>query len=135
MKLSVFFYSLMVLCVLLGQVVNAEEDMDFSAIKDPFVSNLPSKEIVKTSVETSRLNTDNSRTAAAVQVTPPVSKAEEPLPQFEIEGIVWGDEPMVLIEGQVYKVGTRVKSAKIVSIRKDGVEFNFKGMKFHVGIH
>jgi hypothetical protein len=64
------------------------------------------------------------------------NKTEEAiiLPQFNVEGVIWGTEmPLVIIEGSVLKTGDFIKEAQIIDIKKDRVEVLYQGRTFFIG--
>lgn len=78
-------------------------------------------------------------------VTPPPPPPPKPrveavvdtsfLKEIKISGLVWNtDTPQAIINGKVVKVGDEIKGSKITSIRKDGVELTFKGLKYFLSI-
>jgi len=87
-----------------------------SRYKDPFESLLPEK--VK---EEEKIQEEI------------IGGTEEPLPSMAVQGILWGsDLPQVIIDGEVYKVGDRLKDidAQVFKIEK-GVVFISYGEKIY----
>ncbi len=88
-----------------------------SQYKNPFGPLLPQKEAEPTEIDVD----------AAAEVT------EEVLPSMVLQGVLWGgDSPQVIIDGEVYKVGERLKDldAQIFKIEKSTV-FIFYGEKVY----
>ena len=51
---------------------------------------------------------------------------EVPLPEFEIQGVLWGtDKPQTIIEGKVYNIGDKIEEfdLKILKIEDNNVFF------------
>ncbi len=67
-----------------------------------------------------------------VKLPPPV-KVKVVLPEMQVTGIFYdGDQPMVLINGQVLQTGDVVAGAKIVKIVKGSIQFLFKEENFTI---
>ncbi|MCM8779630.1 MAG: general secretion pathway protein GspB [Candidatus Omnitrophica bacterium] len=62
----------------------------------------------------------------------PVAPAPKgPLPQFKIEGYVWGSSlPQAIIDGKVYSEGDVIQGAKIMKIDKDGITVLFNEITY-----
>lgn len=95
--------------------------------KDPFASLLPQE--VK---ETETVDRKPGEKRAVVAET------EEPLPSLVLQGVLWGgDFPQVIIEGDVYRVGDKLKNldARIFKIEKNTVFISYgaKIYKIKVG--
>lgn len=55
------------------------------------------------------------------------------LPPLNVEGVIWGSEmPLVIIEGNVLKIGDTIKEVKILDIQKEKIEVVFEGKTFFV---
>ncbi|MFH1397023.1 MAG: hypothetical protein ABIH27_00540 [Candidatus Omnitrophota bacterium] len=81
--------------------------VEYSAegLKDPFRSppSLDPQEII-----------DNSAIAAAA--------AEKTLPVFTIQGVIWGgNNPLVIINDKILKIGDSIEDCRILEIDKEGV--------------
>jgi len=88
----------------------------FSEERDPFESVLP-QETAATS----------SNVTSSTDVNPPSVK---------IEGILWGSEqPAAIIDGEVYKVGDKLKSLNgtLCRIEKDSVFIDYNNKIFEIG--
>lgn len=55
-------------------------------------------------------------------------------PNFRVEGIIMGEEPIAVVNGQVVKRGDSIEGAIITDITKYGVDFEYKGESFGKGI-
>ncbi len=53
------------------------------------------------------------------------------LPNFKLQGIVWGEsKPRAIINSAVVGEGDIIEGAKVVHINKGGIEFLYKGINF-----
>ncbi|HIE36507.1 MAG TPA: hypothetical protein EYP89_04650 [Candidatus Omnitrophica bacterium] len=53
-----------------------------------------------------------------------------PPPEVNVEGVLWGtDNPLTIIDGEVYKVGDKIKNTevKVFKIEKNSVYIGYKG--------
>lgn len=83
--------------------------------RDPFKSYLPTP-----TVPTS--------TSAAEPNAPVAFTAQPKLPEFHVEGLLWGGPaPKAIIDGHLYGIHDVVNGVKIVSISRDGVTIEHLG--------
>lgn len=52
------------------------------------------------------------------------------LPNLSVQGILWGDEPKVIINHKILKVGDTIEGAQITRITREGVTAQFQGQNF-----
>ena len=72
--------------------------------------------------------------------TPKISNlaAEEVMKQFDtsnmdIKGLIWNsDRPQAIINEQVISIGDEVNGAKLLSVNRDGIKLQYKGVEFLV---
>lgn len=55
-----------------------------------------------------------------------IRQARRPYP-FELSGIIGGDEPMAIIDGNIVKIGESIRGARLVSVSSDRVTILYKG--------
>lgn len=114
--LGLIIYSLQI-----GKLAFCEEEafnrIEFNEknFRDPFVSLLPSKEII-------------------YQVKPAKTESGLPtLPNFSVQGLIWGTgKPQAIINNKVYNIGEQVEGAKIIEISRDGVKVSYQDKIFLV---
>ncbi|MDP8260057.1 MAG: hypothetical protein P9L96_03540 [Candidatus Gygaella obscura] len=54
-------------------------------------------------------------------------------PTFSVQGVIWGgDIPLAIIDNSVVKIGDVMKDASIVDIKKEKIEFVYKGRYFEI---
>ncbi len=64
--------------------------------------------------------------------------AEEVMRQFDasglnIKGLIWNsDRPQALINDKVISIGDEVNGAKLLSVNRDGIKLQYKGVEFFV---
>ena len=88
-----------------------EEEYTAQGLRDPFSSLIPEEVIEIEEI--------------------PISELRVFLPEFNIEGLVWGTpHPQAIIEGKVVKIGDTIEGAKIISISKSGIEIIYEGRIF-----
>ena len=90
------------------EIKRSQQTIEYTStgLRDPFTLSLPQETVV---VETG------------------------PLPDFNVEGYVWGSSiPQAIIEGGVYSEGDMVKGAKIVKIDKTGITLFYNGKNYLV---
>jgi hypothetical protein len=129
--------------------------VELEKVKDPFESPIkkpkvaepvkPPVPVVAKPVEPVKLVPPPPKPQPSPTPTPPRLSLPAPvLPQVDekaamalllngvkINGIIWSaDMPQAIINDRVLKVGDEVQGAKILSIKKDGVEVSHKGMKY-----
>lgn len=91
--------------------------------RDPFVSVLPKKDPVVT-----------SNTPVAFQAPKEIIISP---PEITIQGILWGtDNPMAIIDGEVYAVGDIIKpsESRVYKIEEGSVFVMYKNKLFEIGI-
>lgn len=112
--------------------------VDFLKLRNPFLSQLPQEEILKTPVEHPIQTIDNSKKNHPVVETMPIPKIEEKpivFPKIVLQGVVYDvKEPQVIIEDQSFSIGEHVLGAMIQSISKKGVTFSYEGKEFSVDL-
>jgi len=93
------------------EVKRAQQSLDYTSFKlrDPFMLTVPQE---------------------AILAQP---KEATPLPQFKIQGFIWGSSlPQAIIDGKVYGVGDVVDGAQIIQINKEGITFLYQGNTYIV---
>ena len=131
-KLNIAIFFLLILFILKG--VFAEEGKDdndeakeessqnalnynASDFRDPFKSYIPSEK------EKVGLTVGNIE----------VIEKEVVLPQFEVQGVVWGTSlPMAIIDGQILSIGDKIREAKIVEITRDYIALIYEDKRFSI---
>lgn len=114
--LGLIIYSLRI-----GKLAFCEEEafnrieLNEKNFRDPFVSLLPSKEII-------------------YQAKPAKTEPGQPtLPDFSVQGLIWGTgKPQAIINNKVYNIGEQVEGAKIIEISRDGVKVSYQDKIFLV---
>ncbi|MFH0731409.1 MAG: hypothetical protein V2A72_00615 [Candidatus Omnitrophota bacterium] len=54
-------------------------------------------------------------------------------PKISISGLVWNsDRPQVIANGKVFSVGDQIEGAKLLSVDKNGITVEYKGIEFFV---
>ncbi len=142
--IKIFLYSILFSTLLLSGRVQAEEDravdtpleddvVDFLKLENPFLSQLPKQQIIKTPVEQPK-QTDNNVNKLFNGI-PPIEQTPVLLPNFDIQGVVYGvKDPQVIINDQSYGLNEYVLGAQIKSISKKGITFLFGGRDFSVAL-
>lgn len=65
--------------------------------------------------------------------TPKRTAPERPLPEFKIQGIIWGGPiPQAIINEKVLKLNDIIEEARIVGIGKEGVTVIFDGREYKI---
>lgn len=96
------------------------DNLDF---KNPFVSLLPKKEIIKREIE---------KPIVPEPVAKEIEKDITP-PNLIIKGLVWNsNRPQAIINESVVGVGDTVEEAKITAITRTGIDILFEGKHFTV---
>ena len=123
--------------------------VDIASLRNPFLSLLPKKEIVKTLVEPFVPKIDNANNRLPSYTMPPAmlpvsqtptvvvteNVSQRSLPALRVQGIIWGgDRPQAIINDRIVELGDDVEGATIKSIQKDGVNVLFDGKIAHVAI-
>jgi len=110
--------------------------VDFFSLRNPFMSQLPKVEIIKTPIELPKQTINNDMSQMFPQVIPPeVVIQPVVLPTFEIQGMIYDvKDPLVIIDDQTFGIGESVKGATIKVINKNGVKFLFSGKEFNVNL-
>ncbi|MDD5613470.1 MAG: hypothetical protein PHQ54_00160 [Candidatus Omnitrophica bacterium] len=88
-------------------LISSEAKYVGSDLRDPFKSYLPEAKIDKTS-----------------------SVILRELSTLNLTGIIWGEDPMAIINGKVYRVGESILGIKIVEIDKRGVLLEHQGESY-----
>ena len=112
--------------------------VDFLKLRNPFLSQLPKPEIIKTPIEHPIQRNDNTRDTKPMPVMhqmPKVNEKPVELPRITLQGIVFGvKDPQVIVDEQSYGIGDHVMGATIRSISKHGVKLLFSGKEFDVDL-
>lgn len=88
------------------------QKVEYSAysLRDPFESLLPKEQVIDLSKPT-----------------------EIKLPDFKVQGIIMHKtKPTAIINNQVVKVGDMISEAKIVEIKTDGIDIEYRGQLFNI---
>jgi len=52
---------------------------------------------------------------------------------LSLEGLVWDSKnPAAIISSTVVKIGSKIKDAEVLDIKKDGVKMRYKGQEFYI---
>ena len=105
-----------------------------SQLKNPFLTAVP--QAVVTVVDNNVPAPVKTVVAAAVPVRTAFTPAAVlPVPDLKISGVVWAaPKPQAIIDGEVVGIGDTVKGAKVIAIRKSGVDLSIQGRTFAVGV-
>lgn len=132
--IRVYCYIVFIVSFLAGPVWAKDKEVDYFSLRNPFLSQLPVVEIIKTPVEqTQQKNDNNSMNQPPVVETP----KEQPLvlPELKLQGIVWGvKHPIAIINDQSYGVGQSVLGAEVKTISKKGIQVTYGGKEFDVSL-
>jgi len=67
------------------------------------------------------------------EFVPPPPQIEQPLPNLEIQGIIWGGRiSQAIINNKIVKIGDVIEGVQIVNINKDGVTVLFGDKKYNL---
>lgn len=116
------------------------ESVDFSTIKNPFITKLPAVQIKKTIVEQPIKKIDNTNDFKRPEpvmpremIKPVMETTKKALPQFNLKGILWGvDHPFAVVNDTVVGLNDTINGATVKSIHRDGVDFSYMGETIHV---
>ena len=87
----------------------------FKQLRDPFI-------FVEARIPASKSKIAGKKQKTDVKQGKPKVKPENNIPKLELKGIIFDKEnPMAIINGEVYKEGDLIKSFRVVRITKDGV--------------
>ncbi len=64
---------------------------------------------------------DIEKEVAKEEVLPEEEYSDEPLPELEVQGVVWGNIPQAIINGQVVGLGDTVSGVRVQDIDKNCV--------------
>lgn len=113
--------------------VSEEDVVDFLKLENPFLSQLPKQQIIKTPIEQPK-QTDNNINKL-LDGLPPIEQTPVLLPSFDVQGVIYGvKDPQVIINDQSYGLNEYVLGAQIKSISKKGITFFFGGRDFSVAL-
>jgi hypothetical protein len=63
----------------------------------------------------------------------PETKAEKPLPQMKLQGLIWGGKlPQAIVNGKVVKIGDIFEGARIDAIDRSGIVVWFNGRSYTI---
>lgn len=66
-------------------------------------------------------------------VPPPPQQIEQPLPNLEIQGVIWGGRILqAIINNKIVKIGDVIEGVQIVNINKDGITVLFGGKEYNL---
>ncbi len=92
---------------------------DSMSFRDPFEPTLPID-----LMQPEKVDNQQKVTVREEQIVPPT---------FSVQGVIWGgDIPLAIIDNSVVKIGDVVKDASIVDIKKEKIEFVYKGRYFEI---
>jgi hypothetical protein len=113
--------------------------LSYARLRDPFESQLPKpkptvdKDKTANQAALTREQKRKQRQNANMKIQPKVTpKAEPTPPAINISGLIWNsDRPQAIINGQVMDVGDMIGDAKIIKIKKSGIDYEFNGETLH----
>jgi len=109
-----------------AQTVRTSGTRDIAYFKNPFHSFLPKKPVVDTKTQ-KQSTKPTTKKPVQQKVEPPIIN----LPQFTISGVIWNTErPQAIINNRVVGIGDTVAEARIVAIRKTGIDINYRNTLF-----
>lgn len=119
------FFSLVILPMGKAFCENATSQNSFedTELRDPFISQLPQKEIPV-------------KILTAPITAPKVSAPVAPItpPPLQITGVIWNTlRPQAIVNGKIVDVGDRLGDLTILSIDRDFLEISYQGKNFEIG--
>jgi hypothetical protein len=117
---------------------------DSSEIRNPFLSQLPKKEEPKPPAPVAADLPQKPAIPVPSPIQPvlqsgrgeqkPPPPAEIPLPALNITGLIWDtDRPQAIVNSRIVDVGDTILGARIIAIKKTGVDVLFNGKNFSIG--